>query len=229
MKKFDEVDTTLQLIITICSAYLSYLVAEHVCKSSGILSCVFDGLVLAHYAPPLWANAATIHAVWEAFEFVGNTLIFELSGILTMRFVLSTGTGVRLQRELPIALLIYVSMIAIRCVVVAGLWPLISRFEKQETRGVGKYLGPKEAVVMAWGGLRGAVGLALAISLGHEIHERKHGRAKLHRSSQLSFHVSMMAYRSAGVRVRPTTRGSPTDDAWSKRRCRPGARAPGRS
>ena len=82
-RSHEHVDATLQSTITLVCAYLSFFVAEQCAKSSGVLSCVCAGLVLAKYSGPLLANRHAMHHIWEMFEHVGNTIIFVLAGLLT--------------------------------------------------------------------------------------------------------------------------------------------------
>merc|ERR1719316_2187912 len=55
---------------------------------------------------------------------------------------------------------LYIVMLMIRCVMVLTLWPLLNL--------AGTSISPKEAFVMVWSGLRGAVGLAMAIIVDRE-------------------------------------------------------------
>ena len=199
VRRFEEVDTTLQVVTTIVSAYMSFFVAEHVCASSGILSCVFCGLVLARYAPPLLTNPHTIHTVWSTLEFVANTLIFLLSGVLAMKAIITNHSGVVLKRDLPVALAVYAALNASRALMLLVVWPAIAALEDPKTKGAGKFLSRKEGCVMAWGGLRGAISLALAIVVTHELVDHGEDTAKARRGAQLLFHVAVQAFLTLAV------------------------------
>lgn len=171
-----------------------FFVAEHVCRSSGILSCVFCGLVLARFAPPILTQPHTIHTVWATLEYCANTLIFLLSGVLALQAILRhlrEGTGELLGRELPLALFVYAMLNVVRAAMVACLWPLISRFEDPHDRGVGKFLDRRAAAVIAWGGLRGAISLALAIVVTHDVEGK--------RGAQLLFHVACQTFLTLAI------------------------------
>jgi len=203
--KFHEMDTTLQLVATFVSAYASFFVAEHTCHSSGILATVVDALVLARYAPPLWTDAAAIHVVWETFGWIANTLIFELAGVLVMRFVDTNSDGIHFWRDFRYSIAIYLGVNVIRFCVVFMLWPLITYLgEKPAKEGCGKPLGTKEAVVVSWAGLRGAVGLALAIVVWHEEGGSHSTDKAAEQATRLVFHVAMMAALTLAVNA-PTT------------------------
>ncbi|KAF4698502.1 Son of sevenless 1, partial [Perkinsus olseni] len=75
-----HVDGTIQLGVTIIAAYGSYYVADEMMGSSGVLAVSFAGYTMAASMKPLLVSSETIRSVWNAIEFVGNTLVFFLSG-----------------------------------------------------------------------------------------------------------------------------------------------------
>ena len=76
--------------------------------------------------------------------------------------------------------------------------------EKPAKEGCGKPLGTKEAVVVSWAGLRGAVGLALAIVVWHEEGGSHSTDKAAEQATRLVFHVAMMAALTLAVNA-PTT------------------------
>jgi len=187
-RSHEHVDATLQSTITLVCAYLSFFVAEQCAKASGVLSCVCAGLVLAKYASPLLANRHAMHHIWEMFEHVGNTVIFMLAGLLTGEAYCNLQVGLGL---LCMGFVSYVVAMVVRCVMLLILWPWIAALEKDQP--VGKKLGWREGCVMAWGGLRGVVGLALAIIVYDEA--KKPGiRMSEHEGKLILFHVGSVAF-----------------------------------
>lgn len=158
-----EEDTTVQMATTICCAYLSFFVAEYVVKVSGVLCCCAAALTLARFAEPLILRHETIHSIWAAFEWIGNTLIFILAGLIigsrTMTYVTPT--------DLLYILVVYIFTFLIRGVMMILCYPLLNRPE------LGKVITPQEAIFATWGGLRGAVSMALALSLVHSAENGK--------------------------------------------------------
>jgi NhaP-type Na+/H+ or K+/H+ antiporter len=78
-------DPMIQVVVTICCAYASFIIAEDQqlpFGTSGVLTVVCAGAVFAHYGQPRFVSRETIHTIWEAIEFVGNTTIFLLAGLL---------------------------------------------------------------------------------------------------------------------------------------------------
>ena len=75
-------DNTIQLATTICTAYISFFVGEYVLHLNGVLCCCASGLIIGWYGPPLILHPETIHSVWSTFEWMGNTMVFILAGLL---------------------------------------------------------------------------------------------------------------------------------------------------
>merc|ERR1740123_712558 len=79
----------IQVVVTIVCGYLAFFIAETEFSSSGVLATVAAGYVVGFFSWPRFANRETMHTVWEMIEFVGNTLIFFLAGIIFGHCVLS--------------------------------------------------------------------------------------------------------------------------------------------
>merc|ERR1719506_3424131 len=109
----------IQVIITLACGYLSFFIAENECSSSGVIATVTAGLTVAHEAWPLFVSRETVHIVWEAIEFVGNTVIFFLAGLIFMGTVLERHFGLQ---DLSWLFAVYVGMFVIRTIMLALLW-----------------------------------------------------------------------------------------------------------
>jgi NhaP-type Na+/H+ or K+/H+ antiporter len=73
----------IQITLTICCAYWSFVLAEGVLNMSGVLACVAASLVLAHHMWPHIVAPESLHHVWHTIESLGNIIIFFLAGALT--------------------------------------------------------------------------------------------------------------------------------------------------
>ena len=144
----------LAILWTVLGAYGSYIGAEEL-GVSGVLACVTAGLYLgwnSHRAFDADTRLSGV-AFWEVLEFILNALIFILLGLQ-----LPALTD-ELRGELPFG-----------DVVVAGL--VISatliglRLLAQFIPGVRTADGWREKVIVGWSGMRGAVSLAAALSVG---------------------------------------------------------------
>lgn len=152
-------DGMIQVVTTLCCAYLSFFIAESELATSGVLATVSSGFVVACYAWPLFTSLETIEIVWETVEFVANTVIFFLAGLLFADAVLDSLSIIG-PSDFGWLLVLYVLLIAIRALMVGILWIPLNK--------AGKPIDWREGVAMVWSGLRGAVSLALAIIIDEE-------------------------------------------------------------
>jgi len=147
-------DAMIQVVVTVCLSFLCFFLAENELSTSGVLTVVSAGCVFSYVAWPRFVCKDTMRTVWEAIEFVGNTLIFLLAGLLWAHKCFSR-TGVLRWTDLGWLVLLYMALTVIRTIMVLCLWPVLNM--------CGHKISWQEAVVMVWSGLRGAVGLILAI------------------------------------------------------------------
>jgi CPA1 family monovalent cation:H+ antiporter len=143
-----------EVTLTVVLAYLSFLIAEHYLHVSGVMAVVTAGLVMGSYgrtkiSPATWH---ALHETWEQLGFWANSLIFFLVGILVPD-VLKDFTG---EQLVWLVVLVAVAFAA-RAAVLFGILPLMER-AKLSHKVSGAY-----KTIMFWGGLRGAVSLALAL------------------------------------------------------------------
>lgn len=183
-RKTEEADTIVQIAVTLCCAYLSFFVCEDTAHVSGVLGTVTAALVCAAYAWPLVTCHETMHHVWHMVEYIGNTLIFMLAGVIigetmTVRSYIISGSDVGWLFLMYLCILVIrgVMMLAFAC-------PLMN---------MGYGVTWKELFFMAWGGLRGAVGLALAIVIDNGLLTVAPSQYNHCHASQMMFHVGSLA------------------------------------
>jgi len=153
-----EVDITIQIIVTICTAYLVFFVAQYSFEISGVLACCGAGICLAWLAPAIILSHETMHNVWGFLEWMGNTLIFLIAGLIM---------GNRTFQHVDMSdwfmmVFFYFALFVIRAVVITLLFPWVST--------IGHRCTVKDAVFMAWAGLRGALAIALALIVENSPH-----------------------------------------------------------
>ncbi|KAH8044737.1 carbonate dehydratase [Aureococcus anophagefferens] len=146
-----ESDVIIQLSVTLVTAYLAFFLGESEVGTSGVLTTVSAALVLAWRVWPVIVSHEAMENVWHAIEYFGNTLIFALRGRGTLRRGHVRVIG---PRDFY-CFVLYVVMMAVRALMVLALYPILAN--------MGYGTDPKAAGFMVWGGLRGAVGLALAV------------------------------------------------------------------
>jgi hypothetical protein len=138
---------------------LCFFIAESELSTSGILSLVAAGYVLAYASWPRFVSREVVHIVWEAIEFVGNTMVFLLAGLLFADSILSRKDLIT-SSDLNYLLLMYLACMVVRLLIIVVFWvPL---------RTVGEAISLEEGMVLAWSGLRGAVSLVMAIIVDAE-------------------------------------------------------------
>ncbi|GGK78264.1 cation:proton antiporter domain-containing protein [Amphritea balenae] len=143
-----------EITLTICLAYLSFMWAEHYLHVSGVMAVVTAGLMINSFgrtqvSPKTW-HALT--ETWEELAFWANSLIFFLVGLLMPKIL------AELSSTSAIALLaLTIAAFTARTLVLFGVLPSMNKL------GWGQQISPAFRTVMLWGGLRGAVSLALAL------------------------------------------------------------------
>ena len=142
-------------------AYLTFWAAEIVMGSSAVLAVVIYGLYMNKYRSCI--SPECLHFLHEFFELIChmlNTIIFVVAGLqLGMNFARIVEMGSQTTHVLAAVLSIYFIVLISRGLAIGLFYPLLKRF--------GTGVSWQEAVVMWWGGLRGAVGLALALAVAH--------------------------------------------------------------
>ena len=145
-----------EITLSVAIAYLAYVVGEDVLNVSGIVATVAAGLVFGHLgrrrvSTPAW-NA--IHRVWQQLGFWAASLVFVLASMLIPK-VLATA---RPTDFILLAILVVATFVA-RIFVLYAVIPLLTRLK------LAKSIRADYRAVMLWGGLRGAVTLALALAV----------------------------------------------------------------
>jgi CPA1 family monovalent cation:H+ antiporter len=151
-------DALVETTITTVLAYSAYLLAERL-QFSGLLAVVAAGVVSGSLG--LRGMSPTTRIVlfnfWEYAAFVVNSLVFLLIGLQVNLPVLAGAWA-------PI-LWAVVAVLLARAVVVYGLSWLTHGFARPLARVRSEPIPPAWQHILVWGGQRGAISLALALSL----------------------------------------------------------------
>ncbi len=145
-----------KITLSVSLAYLSFITAEHYLHVSGVMAVVTAALVLGSRGRSILSQSAwhELEGVWEQIGFVANSVIFVLVGLAVPTLLGDLGG----QGLGWLAALIGAAFAA-RFVIVFGLVPALTRI------GWAQHVGLGYRAVMFWGGLRGAVSLALALAV----------------------------------------------------------------
>jgi Na+/H+ antiporter len=152
-------DPLVEITLTIVLAYAAMVVAEGFLHVSGVMAVVTAGLWMSAKGKTRISPEVShfLHQFWEMLAYIANTLIFYLVGLVI-------ATQVHSARALDFLLIAiaWAGIVAIRFAVIFGFLPVLNRVADRFT--------PAEATVMSWGGLRGAVSLALALIVSQHPH-----------------------------------------------------------
>ncbi|HEY4162954.1 MAG TPA: cation:proton antiporter [Dongiaceae bacterium] len=145
-----------EITLTIALAYLSYFIAEHYVHVSGVVSCVSAGLVIGATRRTRFTQetAEQLAGAWGQIGFWANSLIFLFAAMFVPRFI-----GNMSWRDLGLVVILYFATLIARAVSVFGLLPGLERL------GLMQRIDNRLKSVVLWGGLRGAVSLALALAV----------------------------------------------------------------
>ncbi len=143
-------DYLIETTLTTVLAFGSYLVAEQF-HFSGVLAVVAAGLVNGNIGPRGMSPTTRIvlYNFWEYVAFLANSLVFLLIGM-------QVNIPILISAWQPIAWAILAALVA-RSIVVYSLSWLANRFSRT--------IPMHWQHVLNWSGLRGAISLALALSL----------------------------------------------------------------
>ena len=145
-------DHLLETAITLALAFGSYVVAEKL-HVSGILAVVAAGIIvgevgLENTSP---TTRLSLESFWEVLSFVVNAFVFLLIGL---RIDIA-----QMSHHVPAILVAVVAILVARAVIVYGTSFVQNRISAT------RYLPRGFQHAVYWGGLRGAVSLALALTL----------------------------------------------------------------
>ena len=153
-------DALVEITLTTITAYSSFLIAEHF-HTSGVIAALAAGLMVGNVG---WMGAISdegrghVLAFWTYAAFLANSFVFILIGMNTA--------------NQPLRDLGSLAAIAAVLLVLAGrlltIYPLAALFGRSRWRLPAPYQH-----TLFWGGLRGALALALALAVPASVAERE--------------------------------------------------------
>ena len=148
-------DHLVEITFTTVAAYGSFLLADHF-GFSGVLATITAGLVMGNFT---WIDAISprgkeaVQTFWEYATFVANSFVFLLIG---MHEAHQNLIAIWIPALVAIALVVLGRAVAI--------YPCCLLFARSSLR-----ITARQQHILFWGGLRGALALALALGLSPEI------------------------------------------------------------
>jgi monovalent cation:H+ antiporter, CPA1 family len=147
-------DPAIEISLMTVLAYFSFIIAEEFFAVSGVMATLTAGLLMGNWGRTKVSPsvASYMEHFWEYVSYAANALIFLMVG-------LRVDFGGLVGNWQALAWVIF-AMLLSRAIVIGGLVPLTGMIP-----GAIKVNWRYQAL-MYWGGLRGAVALAVALSLG---------------------------------------------------------------
>src|SRR5258705_2218451 len=162
-------DGPIEIVLSILIPYATYLAAEEI-HASGVLAVVACGLYMSNKSSHFFSPNVRmqIWAVWDAFTFILNGLVFVLIG-LQLPFVLA---GIR---EYSLGqLILYGALFSAIVILLRLIWMFpgarIANLIRRKLLHQDVAIPSKSQIfVVGWTGMRGVVALAAAISLPEQL------------------------------------------------------------
>jgi len=144
-------DHLVEITFTTVAAYGSFLLAEHF-HLSGVLATLTAGLMMGNIGPkgaisPKGHEA--VEAFWEHVAFVANSFIFLLIGVREAQ-----------QHFMDLWAAILIAIVLVMIGRAVAIYPTCQLFSGRQSQ-----VSMRHQHVLVWGGLRGALALALALGL----------------------------------------------------------------
>jgi len=158
-------DMILQFTVTLTTAYISFILADRL-HASGVISTLCAGLVFSATSEYTIRrrHRESIHHFWEYFTFTANSFVFLLLGFTELS-IFHTKESIRHSIWI-ILLSIPVILLGRACVIYAVI-PFYNRFTSKSNKISASY-----QAILLWGGLRGAVPVALVFSIPEDFPNR---------------------------------------------------------
>jgi monovalent cation/hydrogen antiporter len=158
-------DGPIEIVISILVPYAAYLVGDRM-HSSGVMAVIACSMYMSRKSPEYMSPQVRLQAtaVWDALTFVLNGIVFVLIG-LQLPYVMGQISGMSRLALLEYGIGFSLVMIAVRMAWVYGetysayavrRWVRKLKVDKPE---------PGRLFVIGWGGMRGVLSLAAAVSL----------------------------------------------------------------
>jgi len=150
-----------EVTLSLALPYVMYLLGEEVLGVSGVVAVVCSGLTVgavgrSRLVPENWHY---LEEVWEQIGFWSGSLIFITASLLVPRLLSTVHV-----HDLWLLGLVTIGAFVARAAVLFGLLPILSAFR------LSRPVDGAYKVAITWGGLRGAVTLALALAVTENPH-----------------------------------------------------------
>lgn len=150
-------DDMLSIAITFFSCYFSFLFGEMYFGVSGILAVVTLAVLMGMYGS-VHINPESVHSlhiVWSYVQFILEAMLYILTGIIIGKEIINLDENSITYTDLWLSLLLFPILILVRFIMGMTLLPLLNL--------TGYKLSVKDIIVVAYGGIHGAVSICLSL------------------------------------------------------------------
>ena len=150
-----------EITLTVALPYMAYIVSDEMLGVSGVVATAAAGLTLSMYGPSTFRPQTWLfmNQLWQQLVFWAGSLVFVLASM----FVPHLLVGITWW-DCVLVLIASVAGLAARGAVVFGLLPVLAMTKLSPPVPV------PFKITMVWGGLRGAITLALALAVTENEH-----------------------------------------------------------
>ncbi|MEV5830599.1 cation:proton antiporter [Spirillospora sp. NPDC052242] len=158
-------DPVSQVIVSLVTPYLAFVPAEHV-GASGVLATVVTGFTIGTHGEGVLQPASRLVGAtfWRILTFLLESTLFVLLG-LEIRPIVREPGGQTWAMVAATTLAVSAVVIGVRLLWELGYGPLARIAPNRRGRGGQRGLDRRQRIVIGFGGMRGAITLAIALSL----------------------------------------------------------------
>ncbi|GKY99730.1 hypothetical protein MPSEU_000927000 [Mayamaea pseudoterrestris] len=157
-RRFTREENVAEVSSILGLVYINYFCADYVWETSGVIATVFAGLTVKLFGSAMLNDGKLMNDFWTLLEHVLNTVLFTLGGVVYGNILVEDQFN---GKEWAYLFLLYVMLGIIRSVLFLVAYPV--------TKNIGLKTSWQEQVFQVHAGLRGAVGIALALSLNSQV------------------------------------------------------------
>jgi len=160
-------DDLLTISITILSCYASFYVGEVWLEVSGIVSVVVVGVVMGMHGrfkinPE---SHHSVHVIWSFVQFAMETTLFIITGLFIGKEIVDVEPSTISWIDFYLSIGFFILMTISRHLMILTILPLMNK--------TGYHISFKDTLILAYGGLRGGVGLSLALVIMQDNYSKR--------------------------------------------------------
>jgi CPA1 family monovalent cation:H+ antiporter len=145
-----------EVTLTLAVPYLAYVLCDEYLGFSGVVAVAAAGLTIGNAGPATLRpdNWSFLRDLWDQLAFLFGSLVFILASMLVPRLILGMTSW-----DIVLIVVAVAAALVARAVVLFGMLPALAAL------GLSQQVPQPLKLTILWGGLRGSITLALALSV----------------------------------------------------------------